>query len=85
MNSPLVLSVAEKPDVGFVACIEGGMLEGQTLLLFDSIRLHTGRFRDCSLYALSPRAGYPISPDARRRLNDLGAHYIDTIPQYGMS
>jgi hypothetical protein len=88
MNSPLVLSVAKKPDVGFVACIEGGVLEAQTLLLFDSIRLHTGRFRDCSLYALSPRAGHTISRHARRRLNDLGAHYIDTIlntesPEYG--
>ena len=88
MNNSRVFSVAEKPDVGFVACIEGGALEAQTLLLFDSIRLHTGRFKDCSLYALSPRAGHPISLDARRRLNDLGAHYTDTIlntecPEYG--
>ncbi len=71
--------MAEKPDVGFVACIEGGVLEAQTLLLFDSIRLHTGRFRDCPLYALSPRAGHTISLNTRTKLNDLGAHYIDTI------
>ena len=88
MNNSRVFSVAEKPDVGFVACIEGGALEAQTLLLFDSIRLHTGRFKDCSLYALSPRAGHSISLDARRRLNDLGAHYTDAIlntecPEYG--
>jgi len=81
-------SVAEKPDVGFVACIEGGVLEAQTLLLFDSIRRHAGRFSDCSLYALSPRAGHQISSDALSRLEELGVHYNDTIlntecPEYG--
>jgi hypothetical protein len=73
------LSIAEKPDVGFVACIEGGVLEAQARLLFDSIRRYAGRFSQCSLYAISPRAGHPISRDTRRRLDDLGVHYIDTI------
>jgi hypothetical protein len=48
-------------------------------LLFDSIRRHTGRFKNCSLYALSPRAGRIISKRARKRLEDLEAHYIDTV------
>jgi hypothetical protein len=78
----------EQPDVGFVACIEGGVLEAQTLLLFESIRLYAGRFNNCSLYALSPRVGHPISIAARRRLDDLGAQYFDAIlntecPEYG--
>ena len=78
----------EQPDVGFVACIEGGILEAQTLLLFESIRRYAGRLNNCSLYALSPRAGHPISIAARGRLNDLGARYIDTVlntecPEYG--
>lgn len=72
-------SVAEDPGVGFVACIEGGVLEAQTLLLFESIRRYAGRFRDCSLYALSPRAGHAISKDTRRRLDELGATYVDRI------
>jgi hypothetical protein len=72
-------SVIEKPDVGFVACIERGVLEAQALLLFESIRLHTGSFKDYAIYALSPRAGYAISIDARRRLDDLRVHYVDTI------
>src|SRR6267378_6127743 len=81
-------NIAEKPDVAFVACIEGGVLEAQTLLLFDSIRRYTGRFSDCSLYALSPRAGHAISSDSERKLDDLGAYYIDRIlntecPEYG--
>jgi hypothetical protein len=79
---------AERPDVGFVACIEGGVLEAQALLLFDSIRRYAGRFGGCSLYALSPRAGRSISNDARRKLDELGAVYIDRLlntecPEYG--
>jgi hypothetical protein len=78
----------EKPDLGFVACIEGGVLEAQALLLFDSIRRYAGRFSDCSLYALSPRAGRAISNDARRKLDELGAVYTDKLlntecPEYG--
>jgi hypothetical protein len=77
-----------KPDVGFVACIEGGALEAQALLLFESIRRYAGRFGGCDLYALSPRAGHPISTAARARLDELGAHYVDEVlntecPEYG--
>jgi hypothetical protein len=79
MVTPSALSVTEKPDVGFVACIEQGVLEAQALLLFESIRRYTGRFKDCAIYALSPRAGHAISIDTRRRLDDLRVHYIDTI------
>jgi hypothetical protein len=76
------------PDTGFVACIEGGVLEAQALLLFESIRRYSGRFKNCTLYALSPRAGHEISGSARRRLEELGVHYLDTLlntecPEYG--
>ena len=79
MDAPAAFSVTEKPDVGFVACIEGGVLEAQALLLFESIRRYTDRFKDCAIYALSPRAGHAISTDTRRRLDDLRVHYSDTI------
>jgi hypothetical protein len=64
------------------------VLEEQALLLFESIRLHSGRFKNCSLYALSPRAGHSISTNARKRLDGLGVHYLDTVlnaecPDYG--
>lgn len=83
-----LVAIAAEPDVAFVACIEGGVLEAQTLLLFDSIRRYAGRFRDCSLYALSPRAGHAISKDSRRRLDEFGAIYVDKnlnteCPEYG--
>src|SRR5262249_18408547 len=38
---PPLPAVEEQPDVGFVACIEDGVLEAQALLLFDSIRRYT--------------------------------------------
>ena len=86
--SPLRLVRDEKPDIGFVACIEAGVLEAQALLLFESIRRYAGRFSNCAVYALSPRAGHPISIDARKKLAELGVHYSDTLlnrecPEYG--
>lgn len=67
------------PNAGFVACIEGGVLEAQALLLFESIRQYAGRFRDCPIYALSPRAGHSISKSARDKLDELRVNYIDVI------
>ena len=68
-----------KPNVGLVACIEGGVLEAQALLLFESIRRYAGRFRDCPIYALSPRSGHSISECARDKLDELRVNYIDAI------
>lgn len=75
-------------QVGFVACIEGGVLEAQALLLFESIRRYAGRFRDCPIYAYSPRAGHAISRSARSGLDQLRVSYSDAVlntecPEYG--
>lgn len=76
------------PDVGFVACIEGGAIEAQALLLFDSVRRYGGRLAGSACYALSPRAGHAISAEARRRLDALEVDYSDALlnvdaPEYG--
>lgn len=80
-NSALPKNIerAEKPNVAFVACIEKGVLERQALLLFESIRRYTGGFRDCPIYALSPRAGYSISASVRQKLDKLSVTYIDSV------
>ncbi|MCU1267027.1 MAG: Sulfotransferase family [Acidobacteria bacterium] len=70
---------ANIPNVGFVACIEGGVLEAQALLLFESIRHYAGRFRDCPIYSLSPRAGHGISRSARAKLDELKVKHTDVI------
>jgi hypothetical protein len=75
-------------DTAFVACIERGVLERQALLLFESIRRYTGRFRHCPIFAFSPRAGHSISASALSKLDELGVVYIDQTlnidcPEYG--
>src|SRR5215813_5915876 len=57
------------PEVGFVACIERGVLETQALLLFESIRRYAGCFSGCPIYALSPRQGHNISNNTRAKLD----------------
>jgi hypothetical protein len=80
MTDSLMVSVEpNQPNVGFVACIEGGVLEAQALLLFDSIRQYGGRFRDCPIYALSPRTGHAISESVRYKLDNLRVTYIDVV------
>ncbi|HEY2972679.1 MAG TPA: sulfotransferase [Pyrinomonadaceae bacterium] len=78
-DSRSVAAEANIPNVGFVACIEGGVLEAQALLLFESIRRYAGRFRDCAIYALSPRSGHSISESALDELDELRVNYIDVI------
>ncbi len=82
------LITRQTPDVGFVACIEGGAIEAQALLLFESIRRYAGRLSGCALYALSPRAGHAVSDHARRRLDELEVHHSAAVlntqaPEYG--
>lgn len=78
-DSLSVSAEPNKPNVGFVACIEGGVLEAQALLLFESIRHYAGRFRNCPIYALSPRPGHAVSENARCKLDQLKVTYIDAI------
>ena len=87
-DSLMVSAEANQPNLGLVACIEGGVLEDQALLLFENIRQYAGRFRDCPIYALSPRTGHAISESARRTLDKLMVTYIDAVlntecPEYG--
>jgi hypothetical protein len=77
-----------KPDVGFVACLDRGVVEAQALLLFESIRRYGGRFADCALYAVSARGRHTISAGARSRLQTLGARHLEPVlevetPEYG--
>ena len=79
IDSLSVSAELKRPNVGFVACIEGGVLEAQALLLFESIRHYAGRFSDCSIYALSPRSGHNISVSGKCKLEQLQVTYIDTV------
>lgn len=70
-------TVSAAPSVAFVLCIERGILERQALLLCESIREFGGRYRDAAILAVTPRSGYDVSAETRRRLARLGVEYAD--------
>lgn len=67
------------PNFAFITCIESGILEYQALLLYESIRLYGGRFRNCPIYALSPRSGFSVSKETQKKLEQLSVNYIDKV------
>ncbi len=82
-QSPEVLKVSHPnqdiPNFAFITCIESGILEDQALLLYESIRLYGGRFRNCPIYALSPREGFSVSTETQKKLERLSVNYIDKV------
>jgi hypothetical protein len=61
--------------LAFVACVEEGPLEAQTLLLCRSIRRLAGRFADAPIHTFQPRVGMAVAPETRAQLADLGVHH----------
>jgi hypothetical protein len=59
--------------LAFLACVERGPLEAQTILLCRSIRRFAGRFREAPIYTFQPRAGHEVAPRTRATLAELGA------------
>lgn len=76
MNPPN-LSKMKSPNLAFITCIEKGYLEGQSLLLYESIRQYGGAVKDCSIYAVCPREGKTVSPETQKALDRLSVIYID--------
>ena len=50
-------------DIGFVICVEGNVLGSQALLLCESLRRFGGEYRDCPIWAVSPRPELPPGDD----------------------
>src|SRR5262245_48976011 len=66
-------------SVAFVACVESGYLENQTMLLCRSIRKYAGKYRDAPIYTFQPRVGTEVNNATLAVLNDLGVIH-DTRP-----
>jgi hypothetical protein len=71
----------------FVACVEPGRLESQTVLLCRSIRRFAGRHRNAGILVLQPRRTGDLRPATRAALADAGAelHRVplnDEFPSY---
>ena len=78
------------PDVEFVLVVEAGILEQQARLLCESLRAHTGRYRDAPIVAMAPRKERRPSQDfiAFAECNEIA--YCDRTleiecPEYGTS
>jgi hypothetical protein len=61
--------------IAFIACLERGSLEEQTILLCRSIRRFAGRYRDAPIYTFQPREGAEISPQTLAVLEQLGVSH----------
>jgi hypothetical protein len=68
----------------FVACVESGQLEAQTVRLAESIRRFGGSFADSEILAVTARFGPPLASETRRRFRELGVRHerIASHPDY---
>lgn len=64
------------PSLAFVACIESGPLEEETVRMVESLRLFGGRYADADVCVVRSRPGPPLLSSTRRRLIELGAQLL---------
>ncbi|QDL12097.1 hypothetical protein DP113_04340 [Brasilonema octagenarum UFV-E1] len=57
--------------IAFLICTEPGRLEGQSLLLAESIRKYCGNLKDTPIYSFHPRIGEPISIQTQKAFETL--------------
>jgi hypothetical protein len=63
-------------SVRFVCCVEAGRLEGEALLLCESLRRFGGRLAMAPIAAYSPRAGDAGADPTREGLDRLGVELV---------
>jgi hypothetical protein len=59
-------------SIAFLICTEPGRLEGQSILLAESIRKFAGSMKDTPIYSFHPRVGNPIAPQTQKKFDQLG-------------
>lgn len=64
-------------SVRFVCCVEAGRLEGEALLLCQSLRRFGGRFATAPIVAYSPRARDPVPERTRAELQRLEVALVE--------
>jgi hypothetical protein len=63
-------------DTTIYTCIESGRLEPEVVLMVRTLRAFGGRFAQCPVLAIQPRAGPSIAGSTLRELNKLQVTYI---------
>jgi hypothetical protein len=68
----------------FVACVESGPLEAQTVRLADSLRRFGGALAGSEVLAVTPRFGPPLTRGTHHRFRELGVRHerIPSPPEY---
>lgn len=79
-----------QPDIQFALIAEQGILEEQALLLCESIRRFSGRYRNSQISIISPRAGRRPSVETISRVRDMNVEYVEfdinsLVPTHGPS
>jgi hypothetical protein len=64
-------------SVRFVLCVEAGRLEGEAVLLCESIRRFAGSYADSPISAYRPREGEHLATETHAALAELGAEVIE--------
>ncbi|MEH2273594.1 MAG: hypothetical protein V7K40_01870 [Nostoc sp.] len=57
--------------IAFIICTEPGRLEGQSLMLAESIRKFCGKLKNTPIYSFHPRVGEPISKQTQQAFEAL--------------
>jgi hypothetical protein len=68
-----------EPSIAFLFCTEGGPLEQESLLMAESFRRFTGRFKDAPLYSFQVRDRPDVSPETLAALANLGVQHQKVV------
>jgi hypothetical protein len=68
----LKIFMSDRMLIAFLICTEPGRLEGQSILLAESIRKFAGSMKDTPIYSFHPRAGNPIALQTQKKFDQLG-------------
>ncbi len=75
-DQPAAPAAIGDPSICFVACVESGPLEAQTVRLAEGLRRFGGALADSEILAVSPRFGPPLAKSTRRRFRELGVRHV---------
>jgi hypothetical protein len=83
-DQPPAPAATGDPSICFVACVESGPLEAQTVRLAESLRRFGGALAESEILAISPRFGPPLASSTRRRFRELGVRHerLCSHPKY---
>jgi hypothetical protein len=65
--------------IAFILCTEGGALEPESLLMVESFRKYTGKFKDAPLYSFQVREKNDVSAETIAKLTAFGVDHQKVV------